>query len=222
MATASGTREDSAILVGKEGPYSGERWVLRQGETTLGRADDADIHFDDRRISSRHARITFSAGAYYLEDLGSKNGTFVNGNPVTTPTLLVDGDEVCLALVVVASFVGAGRTVPLSFAGRLDRGLHLDPLTRQVSVNGVDLDPPLSQAQFRLLDLLVTAGGSVCTREEVMAAVWPNEDTDGITEQAIDSLVRRLRERLSEKDPDHAYIVTVRGHGFRLEPRPGV
>ncbi len=41
----------------------------------------------------------------------------------------------------------------------------------------------------------------------------------GISEQAIDALVRRLRDRIAAMDPDHAYIVTVRGHGFRLENR---
>jgi DNA-binding response OmpR family regulator len=38
-----------------------------------------------------------------------------------------------------------------------------------------------------------------------------------VSEQAIDALVRRLRDRLAELDPDHRYVVTVRGHGFRLE-----
>ncbi|HIP86892.1 MAG TPA: winged helix family transcriptional regulator, partial [Anaerolineales bacterium] len=59
----------------------------------------------------------------------------------------------------------------------------------------------------------------VVTREEIVAAVWPEEAKAGITEQAIDALVRRLRERLASLDPDHNYIVTVRGHGFRLENR---
>jgi DNA-binding response OmpR family regulator len=49
--------------------------------------------------------------------------------------------------------------------------------------------------------------------------VWPEEERMGISEQAIDALVRRLRDRISAVDPDHAYIVTVRGHGFRLENR---
>ena len=55
------------------------------------------------------------------------------------------------------------------------------------------------------------------SREEVVGAVWANEAAAGISEQAIDALVRRLRERLAELDPEHAYVVTVRGHGFRLD-----
>ncbi len=43
---------------------------------------------------------------------------------------------------------------------------------------------------------------------------------EGVTEQALDALVRRLRDRLAEIDPDNEYIVTVRGHGLRLENPP--
>ena len=41
----------------------------------------------------------------------------------------------------------------------------------------------------------------------------------GVSEQSIDALVRRLRERLAEVDPEHQYLVTMRGHGFRFENR---
>jgi DNA-binding response OmpR family regulator len=89
-----------------------------------------------------------------------------------------------------------------------------------VWVNGVVLDPPLSLSQYRLLEALWERKGKVLTREAVIAAVWPESDESGITEQAIDALVRRLRDRLAEVDKDHEYLVTVRGHGFRLDDRP--
>jgi hypothetical protein len=54
-------------------------------------------------------------------------------------------------------------------------------------------------------------------REEVIGHVWPDAAGAGVSEQAVDALVRRLRDRLAELDPDGAYIVTVRGHGFRLD-----
>ena len=59
----------------------------------------------------------------------------------------------------------------------------------------------------------------VVSRDTIVETVWPEEEAMGISEQAIDALVRRLRDRISAVDPDHAYIVTVRGHGFRLDNR---
>jgi len=85
-----------------------------------------------------------------------------------------------------------------------------------VWVRGRELTPPLSPSQFRLLELLYEAAGRVVSREEIARYVWPDAYEEGVTEQAIDALVHRLRERLAAVDPDTHYIVTVRGHGFRL------
>lgn len=168
--------DDSAMLIVKEGPECGRRWHLDREDIVIGRTKGADITIDDRRISSAHAQISNRGGRYFLQDLGSKNGTYLNGESVRSPNLLTDGDEICLAMVVVFSFVDAGRTVPLTFEGRMERGLQLDGQTRRVLINGAEVDPPLSQAQFRLLDLLMQANGAVCTRDQIMAAVWPDEE----------------------------------------------
>jgi DNA-binding response OmpR family regulator len=86
-----------------------------------------------------------------------------------------------------------------------------------VFIQDQELDPPLSLPQYRLLELLYLHAGRVCTRETVVETVWPDVVGEGVSEQAIDALVRRLRDRLAEIDPDHQYIVTMRGHGFRLD-----
>jgi DNA-binding response OmpR family regulator len=86
-----------------------------------------------------------------------------------------------------------------------------------VFVGNVELDPPLSLPQYRLLELLYSNTGRICTREQVVTTVWPDVVGEGVSEQAIDALIRRLRDRLNEVDPDSQYIVTVRGHGFRLD-----
>ena len=72
-------------------------------------------------------------------------------------------------------------------------------------------------AQYRLLERLVDADGQVVSRDEVVNTVWPEAAGEGVSEQAIDALVRRLRDRLAEVSPENQYIVTVRGHGFHEE-----
>jgi DNA-binding response OmpR family regulator len=52
----------------------------------------------------------------------------------------------------------------------------------------------------------------------VIATVWPDDQSEGVSDEAIDALVRRIRLRLRKLDPGHDYIVTVRGYGFKLEP----
>jgi DNA-binding winged helix-turn-helix (wHTH) protein len=72
-----------------------------------------------------------------------------------------------------------------------------------------------------LLTALVGAPGRVFSRDELVAIIWPDEDPAGVSEEALNSLVRRLRRRLTDVDPNHRYIYAVRGHGFKHEPPPG-
>ena len=212
------TREN-AMLVLQRGAEAGRRWPLdRSRPLTIGRSTDCDIHLPDRQVSRVHARVTWRGDCYQIEDLGSKNGTHVNGQETQGPTMLQDGDELQIALRFRLAFVDAGATAPLTF-DNANQGLRLDSETRQVWVNSVMLDPPLSLHQYRLLEGLWNSGGGVVTREQIVDAVWPEASGEGVSEQAIDALVRRLRERIAEIDKDFRYVVTVRGHGFRLENR---
>ena len=213
---ATGQRE-SAMLVLQRGSESSRVWPLdRTRSITIGRNEDCDIVLPDRQVSRYHARVQWRGDHFEVEDLGSKNGTHVNGADVIVPTSLHDGDEIRIALRFKMAFVDAGATAPLSL-DTPEQGMRLDKETRQVWVNGVQTNPPLSLHQFRLLEALWNAGGSVISRDQVIEAVWPEASSEGVSEQAIDALVRRLRERLAETDEDYRYIVTVRGHGFRLD-----
>jgi len=209
--------QDMPMLVVKEGELSGTDWTLDREVMIIGRGADCDIVLPERPVSRHHARIERRSQGYLLIDLGSKNGTHVNGQEVKRPHFLQDGDEIQIALCVKLSFVGAEATVPLSFEGVTGSAVRIDKGTRRVWVRGQELDPPLSPAQYRLLELLADADGQVVGRDDVVQAVWPDDVEEGISEQAIDALVRRLRDRLTEVAPDNQYIVTVRGHGFRLD-----
>ncbi|HUX75543.1 MAG TPA: FHA domain-containing protein [Anaerolineae bacterium] len=213
------TRQDMPMLIVYEGQLEGQRWVIDQPLVTIGRGSDCEIALPERQVSRHHAQIERENGGYLLRDLGSKNGTCVNGQEVRDrPYCLKDGDEIQIALCVKMGFVGADATLPLELTGP-NRGLHIDQAAKRAFIGGHELTPPLSVAQYRLLDLLLDHEGEVVSRDAIVAAVWVEEEELGITEQAIDALVRRLRDRIAAADPDHAYIVTVRGHGFRLDNR---
>jgi hypothetical protein len=218
-ASSAPPQRESAMLILRQGSEAGRRWVLsRTAPLNIGRHSDCDITLPDRQVSRNHARIFWHEDGYFIEDLGSKNGTHVNGQEVAIPIRLEDGDELQVALRFKLAFVDAGATAPLTLEDS-QLGLQLDRETRQVWVNGMMIDPPLSLHQYRLLNALWEAGGGVVTREQIVDTVWPEASGEGVSEQAIDALVRRLRERIAECDEEFRYIVTVRGHGFRLENR---
>jgi len=74
---------------------------LAEGDNIIGRGVDASVWIDAAGVSRHHARIVVQHGQATLEDLGSKNGTYVGGSRVTIPHRLADGDQVRLGSVVV-------------------------------------------------------------------------------------------------------------------------
>ena len=80
-----------ARLVAVQGPLVGESFEI-YAETVIGRAADCCLCLDDMTVSRRHARIRETSQGFFVEDVGSGNGTFVNHRRLTEPTLLVNDD----------------------------------------------------------------------------------------------------------------------------------
>ncbi len=210
---------DNPILVALDGPNPNQYWPLKEEAIIIGRDEEGDIMLPDRQVSRQHIRIYRENDQYYITDLESKNGTWVNGQRLEGTRELNDGDEIHVALAIRLQFIGSGATAPLPFEPPAVIGgrLRLESEARRVFIGDMEVDPPLSLPQYRLLELLVENTGGICTRDAVVETVWPDAVSEGVSEQAIDALVRRLRDRLAEVDPEQQYIVTVRGHGFRLD-----
>ena len=214
---------DAPILIGQTGPLNGQRWVIDH-DITVGRDDQCELVIPDRQVSRFHARFVVDGDAVLLEDLSSKNGTFCNGTKVENPLILQDGDSIQIALVQYFVFLSSDSTLPLgagipveNLQPSMGRKLFLDKLSRRVWIDQQEVLPPLSVPQFRLLETLFDSQGNVVPRHELVGAVWGDNQAVGVSEQALDALVRRLRDRLAEFDPNHVYIVTVRGYGLRLD-----
>lgn len=208
------------VLVAQQGPLEGRRWNI-SSDLTIGRAMECAIQIDDRQVSRIHAKVTLRKLSIDLEDLESKNGTFVQGKPIDGKVTLEDGEVFQIALVQKFVFYTTDATVPLEDMPALDlkkaQGLLLDKKSRRVWIGAKELVPSLSAPQFRLLEALFAQPGLVVSRERLIDFVWSQAQSEGVSEQALDALIRRLRDRLAEIDSEHEYIVTVRGHGLRLE-----
>jgi hypothetical protein len=212
-------QSDVPILIANSGKLQGQRWSLDREEFIMGRGVDSDVVIPDRQVSRHHAIIRSTPTGFVIEDLESKNGTHLNGVKIPGPVLLQDGDVIQIALALEMIFVGTEATVPLSLTEVSHLGLgrlQMDPQAHRVSIRDTEIDPPLSPPQYRLLELLYRNPNRVVSRDEIAEIVWPGTEGVGVSNQAIDALVRRLRDRLTAADSAHTYIVTVRGHGFRF------
>ena len=116
-------------LVMKNGPAPGRIHSLDKSEILIGREAGSDVFVNDVEVSRQHARLTEQAGNYVLEDLGSTNGTFVNGQRVVSPRILQPGDTITL-----------GENVSLTF-----EAVPFDPNATQVSATSTLPEESLPQ-----------------------------------------------------------------------------
>lgn len=111
-------------LVMKTGPAPGRTHVIEKSEVSIGRDAGSEVFVNDVEVSREHARMTEQAGNYILEDLGSTNGTFINGQRLVGQRVLQPGDTITL-----------GERVSFSF-----EAIPFDPNATQVSPTSPPVD----------------------------------------------------------------------------------
>jgi pSer/pThr/pTyr-binding forkhead associated (FHA) protein len=136
-----------------EGPGAGRQLPLDR-PVVVGRDAQADVVLDDERVSRRHARITPEAGGAVVEDLDSRNGTFVNREEIHSPVSAAPGDDVLLGTTVLelrtdaelATRPSVVRPVPPALAAPQREPTYVAPVT-----------PPAEQRLDRYMDRRVKA-----------------------------------------------------------------
>jgi len=125
-------------LVMRSGPNPGQTFELSQNELTIGRDIGNTIVINDAEISRKHARLFAQSGGYVIEDTGSTNGTFVNGQRLMGPHLLRPGEVIFF-----------GETVSLAFEAQ-----QFDPNATMVAGG----QPPVQAAQMPPRETYVPPG----------------------------------------------------------------
>lgn len=105
-------------FVMRAGPTPGVTFPLEGDQLTIGRDSSNSVAINDAEVSRRHSRLSFQGGKYVIEDLGSTNGTFVNGQRLAGPVVLKAGDVVSLGEQIVLMYdavnMDPGATVVVS------------------------------------------------------------------------------------------------------------
>lgn len=117
-----------AYLVALVGSHVGEMYPLSEPDMVVGRSSKVDIRLDEEGISRRHARLVQMGNDFFIEDLKSVNGTFVNGTPIKGQTLK-DGDKIRLGAATILKFTYHDRLDELFQRQMHDAALR-DALTK--------------------------------------------------------------------------------------------
>lgn len=223
----------NAMLVVQSGMENLGAILLDGTSHLLGRFPHADIDLDNPFVSRRHAKIVFSESGYSIQDLGSSNGTFVDGARLGREPMLLSGGEIIefgKGHVRAKFTTGFGTiTVPEAAGSKYvpdrkgeapititSRGVAVNIATREVFINGTPLVPRLTGKDFEILAFLWESMGTARSNAEIGARAWPARPEGSVSFREIGQRIYRIRRRIEPEADAPTYIETVRGFGYRL------
>ncbi len=212
--------QSGAMLLVESGLSARTPIFLKTPTFAIGKASSANFSIDNPFVSRVHCQIRFADGAFFLSDLGSRNGTSLNGVLLERDeeSLLNDGDSIILAQDVVhLRFVqDSGETLTHPHGTQqIPSDIRLDS-ARDAWIRGEKLSPPLSAKEFDVLELLYMQRGTAVSRDDVARAGWPEREDGDVGNQEIEQCIRRIRRRI-ERDPRAPeLIVTRRNFGYLM------
>lgn len=188
-------------------PFKKEHF-LEQTITRLGRAVENEIVIVSKRASREHAHIRRDGRRVFLDDLGSTNGTFLNGERVLGSVQLRDGDEISVGEVMFTFHDPDTTTRETPFP---ELEVNVEAGIVRLNRHAIQLSPK----EFSLLAYLYENRGKVCSKDEIGRTVW-SEYQAGIYDYQIENLIRRLRTKIESDANAPVLLITVRGLGYKL------
>jgi hypothetical protein len=223
-----------ASLVVKRGSAEdvGKIFNLDNPHTVVGRLtsqNKPDIELSADVISRRHLEILQQDNKYWLKDLGSTNGTMLNDDRIIADNLYelkhnarigmgVEGNSAHTVLVFKESDdtnIMLGEAAAGSGVLPVVSWLKVDVGKKEALVDGKQ--KKLSKKEYDLLLLLYRNAGNICSRDDIIEAVWPEtRDTSAISDATIDQLIHRLREKVEPEPARPSRIISKKAFGYML------
>ena len=184
------------------------------GAVVVGRGSEAGIRLPHPFVSRLHARIALLEGGLHITDLGSVNGTHVDGvlvrdqaAPATVDSIVTIGPFLLSFRDDSAATVQDPARAPTRWKARLDRR------ARRLLIEGRAVVDPLTAHEYALLEALDKDLAGTVARETLGDAVWGSGQWDVYM---LYNLVSRLRRRIAEAGVEDEVLLTVPGFGYRL------
>lgn len=202
-------------LVEVRGARPGFGYPLGDGPVLIGRGSDCPVVVASEHASRHHAEIASRDGTWLVRDLGSKNGTTVNGTRIEGEVALHEGDEVA---VPGGAWVYRRTEETLTLHMPARARIDVDARRAEVRVDGREV--AVTARELLALAALAEDPGALVTKDDLAKKVWP-ESGGIVSDDSIEQLISRLRRKLGDDAREPRYLLTVRGLGYRLFAEAG-
>jgi pSer/pThr/pTyr-binding forkhead associated (FHA) protein len=199
-------------LVVLNGEGKGKAFWLNSACVLIGRDAECEVRLTDNSVSRRHAQILATGQGYAIEDLSSKNGTFVEQVKLNERAALRDGDLLRAGQVSLQFFVvraPGAETVASPRAG----ALALDAERQCALIE--DRVVTLTGTEYQLLSALMQRPGRVLNTLALMRAAYPRDRV--VHEATVTSHLRNLRRKLAEHNKGRDVLRSIYGRGYCVQ-----
>jgi hypothetical protein len=225
-----------AFIIVKRGNVEdiGKIFTLNKPAAVVGRytlQNQPDIALNDEVVSRRHIEILLKDDRYWVKDLGSTNGTMLNDDRIIAGNLYelkhnckiglgVEGSSAHTVLVFKESEgtnIIHKKQSPVAKHGEAltVAWLKIDEGKKEAVIDSEE--KKLSRKEYELLLFLYKNAGNVCSRDEIIEAVWPeSKDHSAISDATIDQLIHRLREKVEPEPAKPSRIISKKAFGYML------
>jgi hypothetical protein len=200
-------------LVERVGGRAGAIYALGPSGATVGRDAENDIVLADERVSRQHLRVQWNGMRYILEDLGSRNGVYVNGIRVVESLPLQHGD---IVIVAGLTFLFELQQETVDWVPEMSPvpELQIDSIMGRVWARGQEIK--LAAKEYLALLTLYNRRGALVSKDELAAFVWPEYKGD-VGNYNIEKTITRLRHKIELDPTQPQHLITVRKLGYRLD-----
>jgi len=196
------------LLYMLSGPTAGDTYEVKDGTTFVGRGPDNDLQIIEQSISRKHAKLLFSEGCVFIEDVGSQNGTQINGHPISShfQVEVKEGDFISLGSVLMS----------------LGKPYAEDGMVTQYSIS-LKESPEKPAKHFLHKDWRITDREKLETIYEVSTLLMQSLDIDEIGEKILDSVFSCIKGidsaalLLVDQDTADLHQVTARSREYGKE-----
>lgn len=125
-------------------------------------------------------------------------------------------DELKIFCPIFEEFLRKNEVLQREITNIPDRGIYFEGTTQRVFLDAQEITEKLTNQENKLLLYLYAHPMKICERDEVAKSIWGEEASEGVSDEAIDQVVARLRSKIEKEKRSPRYIITVRGRGFQF------